>query len=376
MRVFVSVLVILAGVPIGQSVECATKGGFWALNLSPSARTNGMGEAAVATVDKTSFFYNPGSLGLMARRTRFSGTVYPGATSHLKGVAAADYDFTSAMFGLKPDELAPVSVGLAYYRTSYRTSFFRGGELDSHVTSDEISLGVGFDAGVEIGLGATLSFARKTERWYRWTDGSLQSEGETTTRVYDFGAVARKEIVFSGESSGGSTWSLTPSVGLSWSTAGPEYAEYPESGEPFDRLPSRLFRAGAAVELAQRNSLAAGWSVLAAYQYDNAPVLWWADHPVHRVGLEIGYAEFVYARGGLTVFDGQTEDYTIGGSIKLNGLLRNVLSVDLRRETRLWGVIDLSRLDVEFTTAYYPRLNYDTYMEESLFVQLSVTYYH
>ncbi len=162
-------------------------GGLWELNISPSARLNGMGEAGVAVVDGSSFFYNPGSLGLAARELRFAGRAYPSAVEYMKELARMGYSSASAMVGFKPGELSPVAVGFGYHRMSVSDTMSMNGPLITGQTSDEITLGFGDDYGIEIGVGVPMSIVRETVRSYRWTDNALNFRSHMEVRLYDVG---------------------------------------------------------------------------------------------------------------------------------------------------------------------------------------------
>jgi hypothetical protein len=327
------------------------------LLFSPSVRANGMGEALVAIADPSLIFFNPAALGIWS----------------LNNLGAAGWSFSEwgpgfqtqfniqnmwirqiYMAGgfnlrrLKPNSPYNLSLGLEY--RNHKMNYGEVVEVDpygqmvssgpSYEQNHALAMGLGFEYGLEVGIGATMGLIR--------SHISPSHPGRTT--AYDLGAQLRLPLVHMmrkfGEfdlthTSAPFAVEITPSFGLArLSDGNPVIYEGISTGHT---LP-KMNRWGTAVEFSLNYR---EWQLL--------DLLWsdaWNHNQVekniqgealeiHSQGIEAAFLDIlVYRAGTYHTNDGQTSRDTWGFTAQTAGLTRAFYNLYLKESAGNSAVLE------------------------------------
>lgn len=191
------------------------------LNMSPSVRANGMGEAGTALIDQHATFFNPGSLGLTLDGERFQLSFMP-VRVKVGGLDNVRYGYLGINVKLLTGHLSgrrPYVLNLAYRLTHLRSTFLittYGNPMGEYITERErahsFSAGVGVSEFFDIGLGTTF----KVMTWDTEND-----RGDGT--AVDLGLIIRvppDKFTFLNSSNDELRWHLSPVFGHAWCNIG------------------------------------------------------------------------------------------------------------------------------------------------------------
>lgn len=330
---FVLVSVSLA---FGQAKVGTT--GIDFLAMSPSVRSNGMGEVGVALTDNESFYFNPASLGFVDDH-RVSIAAYPVSTSFaVDDLSSRSYSLVGHLFrGNQLDEnpfafsfalqQATLSAGPFIERT-YDYPEGTGRTFDIKHQTRSLSVGASYLWAVQVGVGTTV-------RWIHESLGDFTSNGVS----FDFGGMVRAPILGSVDQKvEPDDMHVTATAGIAFSQYGPDLKLVENSVPlPHDR------RFGLAVELLYQD-----FSGIASIEDRSESIL---DISRIRLGFELGYHSAMWGRLGHISGEGIVEgSTTYGGSISVRGLLG--LFSGQRYEEEPQDMFDYIDLRASFATSF------------------------
>lgn len=336
--------------------------------FSYSAAVSGIGECGVTNVDPYSFYYNPGSVGLLADEQLISIGFNPQkahSPSRYYDFTNPELTFYSIAFSIKSfqSSLGRWSFGAAYYIDDIKSTdvilhwlYAPSNAGDTlKLSTDNFVFGFGLKGKVEFGAGFTL---RKIKSNQIDTDF-----GDNWS--YNFGFMLRKKFYLNKSEKIEHT--LTPALGVVWKNYGDPYLRsvdiygdyvYTQKLDPistrylggsikyrYSRDNLGIIEVKAALEYERRLKTAYYF----AYDYNG-----WLDYvykmPLEstpKLGIEAGFVESLYLRYGKIHEEKYGfKVYTWGFSLKTDGLFKR-----LKSDEGLAGI--LKRLSVEFAVAGY-----------------------
>lgn len=346
------------------------------LTMSPSVRANGMGEAGVTLIDDYSVFFNPGSIGLLHVDERVRFNITPGynktySAPGLEQVLKLRYWFLS--IDLLNRNNNPVGFTISAYRKTYSSSvifesqYYDGStvinEIDDYIRTQGISIGIGIDRKVQIGVGATLKIFcednEQDDKRYR----DIDSHG------YDFGGIIRfpfKGSFAKNEKPGNLQWKIIPAIALSINNYSPEIdsIEITGSYDPWNRIyeeipawpETRRWGMSVAFEMHRQTSYGTMKAVSLMPVYEIETLVQRVPHPSsrHKRGIEITAMDALCARFGKARIDGITRKNTWGLSVNSRGIARLFASMFSSHNGQSQGSLSKflqERLQVEFSFA-------------------------
>lgn len=326
---------LLLGLLLTESVIAQAKVGTTGasfLEMSPSVRSNGMGELGVALADNESFFFNPASLGFVDDH-RISLAGYPvSASFDVDELSFRSYSLMGHLLRGNYFDENPVALSFALQRISltaedlveqtYQQGTFEGtGSMYSAKDrAYSVSVGASYLSFVQVGVGSTV-------RWVSEDFHDYDADGV----AFDFGAMLRAPLSGTlNDVPNPEDFQAAVTAGAALSNVGPDLTlldkKYP--------LP-RTRRIGLAAEMSFYE-----FSVIASAEDQTETVV---DDSRTMVGLELGYDSAVWGRIGHVGSSDYVGGYTtFGGTVSLRGLL-NMLTENKSMEERrdLFDVLDL-----------------------------------
>jgi len=145
------IMLAVAGAVSGQSKVGTTASSF--LALPPSVTAAGMGDVGVTLTSDRSYFYNPGSLGLLdCQRIQVSGSPLP--TEYPGDVHYRSYSAAGKLLNGKSDSRWSLAAAYHYYRlrspeieeTTYEYPDGTGRTYHFTANNHEITVGAAYDA--------------------------------------------------------------------------------------------------------------------------------------------------------------------------------------------------------------------------------------
>ena len=347
------ILLLVASAGFAQSKVGTVEAHF--LKLSPSARSNGMGQVGVVLTGVRFSYHNPAAVGFFDDRY-FAVSFYP-EKADLRGDSSLRFNSFSSAVSVPVNSRAgsfPVSLGIAYQQihltgsaAGERTYGLVGNSAPGAEgvstwkdRTDLFTVGVSSSWLVDVGLG--LTFKHLSEDW---------NDGSTSGHAFDFGLLVRAPLAgkqpFLQESEIGSSWRWNLMSGISFSNYGPDIEiaghEYP--------LP-KLRRIGIGMELGHTTDSIVWLSLIPAVEWET----WLAvEHTtVSKFGVEVGLAEALFLRVGTVYTSTNAPGFdTYGLGITTRGVKKMLLGESLARSGSGFDLarLLLSRLNVELSFA-------------------------
>jgi hypothetical protein len=179
------------------------------LLIPPSPQANGMGGINGSTIsdDPLATLSNPGQLGLTSLDHYFSGGLYPSETSWLPGLQTSGPTLSASAFnaGFRLNRLLTLpfglSAGIGYSHVSFNLGVFGATGSDpsmiTHFSSEEhsnnLTLGIGIDYYVRLGLGYTYKSVESNLAPFNVQGQGRQGVSSVTT--YDLGFIAEVPVM-------------------------------------------------------------------------------------------------------------------------------------------------------------------------------------
>ncbi len=365
--VIIIILISLPGIIFSQTKVGTTQGEF--LLISPSIRSNGMGQVGAALVDEYSFYYNPGSLGLYYLKDEFSITPWSG-TNDMGGKFTYDHQSFSIPLLLKQYSKGK-SIGISGVLSSnkYRnpkmeeTDYNRvptGRTIRFENFDYNISLGFGYSGLVEIGTGFSVKkFGEKVNI----------NDYSTSYLAYDFGGIIRIPLgkYFQLSSSEKYNLILLPSIGFSYSNIDSKIKLDGDS-YPFPKT----YRTGFAVTCGVNRSASFGhWEIgtlVPAIEIEKTKGI---KH-ISKYGVELGIVEAFYLRLGSKEVENISVS-TWGFTINSGGIFKTILALKSTDPDKLNKTINFlaNRLTFQYSMANY---NHDSSYDNDPFRGFSIKY--
>ncbi len=261
----------------------------WGIDISPSARMSGMGEAGVAVVGQDSHWYNPASLGFWANDYRITTSFFPVRSEYL------NLQFLSATASLARQGWwsSPVSVGLSACRTELELPGCCG--YGFRTKEDAISLGVSRSGDFSFGAGVTYKSVKMRHPWDDWFYPGRVITGD----AFDVGVLASftlwpRKI---DEGSNRSGMSVPFRIGLSWSNLDGDLEREGHAEVEYDPL-WETRRTGLSLGVIHSTRGFQNMSVLLAFEYEEVLSNVQLTRPRSKVGVEVALAELLTLRAG------------------------------------------------------------------------------
>jgi len=246
------------------------------LLISPSPISNGMGQTFIALPksDPYSTLYNPGNLGLSAIENYFSIGFYPEKVKWLPSIADdIFYDSKAINAGFRLTTNIYVGIGYHIVYLDLGEQLLTGeegpepiGSFQSWEKARGLSIGLGGDFGVKIGLGTTGKFIESHLGLLK--SGSEYEEAKAEAYAWDFGGIVEIPLFkllndplhFTFEGHQLHPF-LNPALGYSLNNYGNEITYHlEEQADPLPRSARVGFRMNAGIMLSDENLI---WKIVA-----------------------------------------------------------------------------------------------------------------
>ncbi len=371
----VAVLAIIAVLVATGQISAQEKvggAGVLFLNISHSARANGMGQCVVNMVNEESVLYNPGSLGLLHLQKIFAIT----APAKTKWLPELTDDFNTTTFnasggvsrhwlshGANSDLNYAASVAYSRTKLDYGKIYvgaYEGTEnlsIEAYDKADMYSAAVGVEYYFRIGIGYT--YKKIVSHLTSFSGGHGSSLGGKAT-AHDIGAILELPIgkILTDKWNGGNSertfgFELTPSVAYAKLNTGDPFT-YPQAAQS-DRLP-KISRVGLSIYSSLKVREATAISVQFASETEKE--LYGSDVSVKKWGLEIGLLGIGYVRTGKYNLDnGRMNFDTDGFGLSLNGAILWLENVNLLKLGDGFTGRTVRSFDLSYDYAKYPLLD-------------------
>lgn len=309
-------LLILTVLWAGQAAAQSTAGAA-SLFITPGARADGMGRAFVALpTDATANWWNPAALGLQ------KGRVFSLMHAKLVPDLADDVFYEHLAYAMHLPGWGGVGASVIYLGYGKSIATDEGGvelgEFTSYEISPQLSIGTELFSGFAAGLTLKYVYVNLAPSWA--TRENLAGTGDT------FGAdlavlLRTKELLPS--------MPVPINLGLNVQNLGPDISYI--DADQADPIPRNL-KAGVGVQFLPNPAMdVAGWVGLFSYDF-NKSLVYSDEKPVHNVGTELSYNNFVAARAGY-IYDkaGDIRDPTfgVGFEIPLESMIGSKASISV-----------------------------------------------
>lgn len=292
-RFFAPALLILLGLALAAGSSRAQTAGAASLTITPGARAEGMGRAFVALpTDATANFWNPAALAYEKSR------VFSLVHAQLVPDLAADVYYEDLSYAMHLSGWGGIGASLVYlgYGKSMATreDGIELGEFTSYEISPQVHIGTELMKGLAAGLSLKYVYVNLAPSWA--TPDGVPGTGDTFAA--DLGVLARMQEIFP-------SLPLPLNFGLNAQNLGPNIAYIDQDqSDPI----GRNLKVGFGAQVLSLPKLTG----IVAYDF-NKSLVYSTDKPIHDVGAELTYGEFVSARGGY-VYDKQGDimDPTFG----------------------------------------------------------------
>jgi hypothetical protein len=354
---FKTVILVLSIIVLSNLSAAQTKvgtAGATFLELSPSVRANGMGEAGVALVDNYSYYFNPASLGLLHNGYHPRLTLFPKKARPTKeGMTGFQYfSFSTHIVRVNLAEELPVSLNMAYYLTRLKT-----GPIPITTYDHPEGTGLFFDAidkahNITLGAGASylLDFAAGVN--FKVIHDDYDEESATGTAV-DFGFLLRipsnQPTYLFYHKNPDLRLNFSATIGVSWCNIGGEL-EMASASYPIPEFKRWGISAPLGMELKSNGDYRELFLVTPALEILRYPD--WS--PVVRYGMEISVMEAVAGRIGMIEGWNEINDKTWGFGLKSRGIFRLIANLFTSESSQPDGSIMRffrRQLDIEFDFA-------------------------
>ncbi len=274
-------------------------GGAACLQITPGARADGMGRAAVSVAtDATANWWNPAALATQQDR------VISLMHTQLVPDLADDVYYENLGYAMKLPGWGGVGFSLIYL--TYGKSVYvdatgwEGGEFSSYEVSPQASIGTEVYPGIGVGLTLKYVYIMLAPAWA--TGG--QGKGDGDSFGADLGLLVRSRALLP-------DFQLTPqfpmtfTLGVNVQNLGPDISFLDR--DDADPMPRNL-KIGLGVNVMRTSS----FSIITAYDL-NKTLVYSEEDPIHNVGAELGFRDFFALRAGY-IYDkaGDIIDPTFG----------------------------------------------------------------
>lgn len=292
--VALTLAVVLPGLVLAQSA-----GGAACLQITPGARADAMGRADVALAsDATAIWWNPAAL---AYRT---DKVISLMHTQLVPDLANDVYYENLGYAMHVPGWGGLGASLIYLTYGTSTAVDINGDAKGDFTSWEISpqiaLGTELTPGVAVGVTLKYVYIMLAPDWA--TQGLGKGNGDSFGA--DLGLLLRSKALLP-------SFPLPISIGINVQNLGPNISFI--SQDQADPMPRNL-KAGIGVQLLNSTDLKG----TVAYDY-NKSLVYSDEKPVHNMGAELSYKDFIAARLGY-IYDKQGDimDMTFGAGFVID----------------------------------------------------------
>jgi hypothetical protein len=290
-------LLVLLGLMLAAGNSLAQTAGAASLTITPGARADGMGRAFVALpTDATANFWNPAALAYE------KGRVFGLMHAQLVPDLADDVYYENLCYAMHLPGWGGVGASLVYlsYGKSMATdeTGFEKGEFTSNEVSPQVHIGTEVMRGLAVGLSLKYVYVNLAPGWA--TPDGVAGNGDTFGA--DIGILARLQDMVP-------SLPLPVTLGVNVQNIGPNIAYIDQAqSDPI----GRNLKIGLAAQVLNLPKVTG----ILAYDFNQSLVgtmfrfadefntlgPWFVfyniDKPIHNVGAEITYGEFVSLRGG------------------------------------------------------------------------------
>jgi hypothetical protein len=293
------ILLVILGLALPTGTALAQTAGAASLTITPGARAEGMGRAFVALpTDATANFWNPAALAYEKSR------VFSLVHAQLVPDLASDVYYENLGYAMHLAGWGGIGASLVYlsYGKSMATdeTGFEKGEFTSNEISPQLHIGTEVMKGLAAGLSLKYVYVNLAPGWA--TPEGVAGAGDTFGA--DIGVLARlQEIVPS--------LPLAVNLGLNVQNLGPNIAYIDQDqSDPI----GRNLKVGFGAQVLNLPKLTG----ILAYDF-NKSLIYSTDKPIHNVGAEVTYGDFVSLRSGY-IYDKQGDimDPTFGVGFVVN----------------------------------------------------------
>jgi hypothetical protein len=288
--------VVLLGVTDAQAQSW---GGAACLQITPGARADGMGRAAVSVAnDATANWWNPAMLAL--QQDRIVSLMHTQLVPDL----ADDVYYENLGYAMHLPGWGGVGFSLIYL--TYGKSVYvdekgwEGGEFSSYEVSPQASIGTELMPGVAAGLTLKYVYIMLAPAWA--TGGLGKGDGDSFGA--DLGLLIRSTALIPSYQLN-PTFPMTFNLGINVQNLGPDISFI--SHDQADPMPKNL-KIGIGVNMLRTNA----FNMIASYDY-NKTLVYSDEKPIHNVGGELSFRDFFALRAGY-IYDKQGDiiDPTFG----------------------------------------------------------------
>ncbi|MFH2049385.1 MAG: hypothetical protein ABIJ12_08055 [bacterium] len=360
--VILIILITLPGIILSQTKVGTTRGEF--LLISPSIRSNGMGQIGTALVDEYSFCYNPGSLGLFHLNDEISITPYNYTKDIGYGIKLKQPSLAIPVYLFHINDDAKIGINCAFSYSKF--DFPEQQEITYQQNPEEIILDVKdelYDFSIGIGYSGSIQFAvGGSYRHLKETINTVSSTGSG----FDVGLIVRKPLgdkIRLFEKDKYRTIFL-PSLGFSYSFLGMGVRDYEVQWAR---------RIGFAITsgIEKKNNFGY-WQLISITPSIESEKLEETRSFV-KYGTEIGLLDAFYFRFGKYDQDNSFVTTTWGFTLSSNGIFKLILSIKSTEPNKISKTMNFlaNKLTFQYSMAHY---NHDSLYDSDPFRGFTIKY--
>jgi hypothetical protein len=329
------IFVVILGLTLPAGSALAQ--GAMSLTITPGARADGMGRAFVALpTDATANFWNPAALGYE------KGKVFGLMHAQLVPGLADDVYYENLGYAMNLPNWGGIGASLVYLSYGKSMATDQGGtplgEFTSYEISPQIHVGTEVMKGLAAGLTLKYVYVNLAPAW------ATQGEpGTGYTFAADVGLLMRVRDM-------APSFPVPLNIGVNVQNLGPNIT-FTQQGGSSDPI-GRNLKIGFGAQVLNLPK----FTGTVAYDYNKA--LWMSEDgtgrksmstiQVHNAGAELGYADFVFLRGGYIYDkDGEIKDPTFGVGFIINLGVDN-LGFDYASVPQARGLDRVSKFSINF----------------------------
>lgn len=356
------ILLSLPGITISQTKVGTTQGEF--LLISPSIRSNGMGQVGAALVDEYSFYFNPGSLGLFHLNDEISITPYNYTNDIGYGIKLKQPSLAIPVYLFHINDDAKIGINCAFSYSKFdfpdqeENTYQHNPEeiiLDKNDELYDFSIGIGYSGSIQLAVGGSY-------RYLKETINSVSSTGSG----FDIGFIVRTPL--------GDKISLfnkdkyrtifLPSLGFSYSFLGMNVRDYEVQWTR---------RIGFAVTSGIEKKNNFGYWQLISITPSIESEKFEETKSFVKYGTEIGLLDAFYFRFGKYDQDNSFVTTTWGFTLNSSGILKLILSINSTEKEKLNKFLNFlaNRLTFQYSMAHY---NHDSSYNNDPFRGFTIKY--
>ena len=347
-KVFFTLSVLLICMSsVKSQAKIGTTGAVF-LELSPSVKANGMGQAGMTIVSNNSYYFNPAILGLLTACKQISVSSYP-IWSKLSPITDL-YNFSVSLPVLYK-KVGDVSYyfGAAYYRTKIvsddlveRTYEGTGRTFSWKDKLDNVVLSFARTGTVDIAVGGTVKYVSE----------STSDDYSATGYGFDVGAIVRYNM--KNYTTEGSSFFIIPAIGFSLKNLG---ADMMFINNPFSLPKSTAFGFSITTGITRQfsdNKTANLYKLAPAFDIEKQH----DDRWFYRLGVDLSMYEIINLRiGRITDNESSPSEMTYGFSLSSFRLGKFAMLVSGSNQSSLSSIEKLfyEKMNIEYNFASYDR---------------------